>query len=237
MEDPETLAGANVESPDESLHVGLAARDAARPMRRADDHGVLRDERCRMKPDFAGDEINLLIVIELQIDRAVRSEAGDRRSILRVERQEAIARGHVENSLFAAVGPVRQATARELPWRVGAPVAFSLAVHPEQLARRRIERDDRSPRSCRGVDDAVRHQRRALQLKFGPRSQVLGLEPPGDLEVVEVARVDLIERRVPGVAEVSAVGPPFALRRSALTDNRCGEPREEAGQGGESRKP
>ena len=48
-------------------------------MRGADDDDVLghRHERRRMQADFAGDEIDLLIVVLLQIDDAVLTEAGN----------------------------------------------------------------------------------------------------------------------------------------------------------------
>ena len=40
----------------------------------------LGDDRRRVQPDLAGDEIDLLIVVLLQIDDAVLAEAGHRAS-------------------------------------------------------------------------------------------------------------------------------------------------------------
>ena len=60
------------------------------------------------------------------------------------------------------------------------------------------------------------HQRRRLEVELRPRAERVGLEPPGDFELVEVVRVDLIERRVARVAEIAAVGPPLAVRRAVL---------------------
>ena len=167
VEDPQALAGADVEAADEALHVGLAARDAAGPMRGADDDHVPRHERRRMQPDLAGDRIDLLVVVLLQIDDAVLAEGRDRHAGLRVEREEAVAGRDVENPLLAAVGPVRQATAREDARCVGAARAFILAVHPQQFARGRIERDHRAARAGRGIHDPVRHQRRRLEIELG----------------------------------------------------------------------
>ena len=45
-------------------------------MRRSDDDHISGHHGRRMKPDFAGDRIDLLIVVELQIDDAVLAEAG-----------------------------------------------------------------------------------------------------------------------------------------------------------------
>jgi len=79
-------------------------------MCRADDDDVLGNHGGRMEPDFAGDEVDILIVLELQIDGAVDAEAGNRIASLRVERDEAIPGRDVEDPLFAAVGPVREST-------------------------------------------------------------------------------------------------------------------------------
>ena len=45
-------------------------------MRRADDDDVVRDERRGVEADLRRLEIELLIVIQLEIDDAVRAEAG-----------------------------------------------------------------------------------------------------------------------------------------------------------------
>src|SRR6185436_11184656 len=102
--------------------------------------------------------------------------------------------------------------ARQLPRRRRAARPLVLAVHPEQLARRAVERDHRAARARRGIDDALDHQRRGFELIFRPRTEAVGLEPPRDLELAEVVGVDLIERRVPHMTEIAAVAAPFALR-------------------------
>ena len=66
------------------------------------------------------------------------------------------------------------------------------------------------------VHHAVDHERRAFQLVFGARAQVVGLEAPGDFELAEVGRVDLIERRVAVVAQVAGVGRPLAVLGAQL---------------------
>ena len=144
-----------------------------------------------------------------------------------VERDEAVARRDVENSLFAAVGPVRQAAAGELPRRCRAALTFVLAVHPQQLAGGRVECDDGPPGAGGRVDDAVDHQRRRFELVLGSWAQVVGLEPPGDIEFAEVARVDLIERRIPRVAQVGAVGRPLAISGARLAGHRQRRPDEQ----------
>src|SRR6185295_5885948 len=97
----------------------------------------------------------------------------------------------------ASVAPVGEPAPRELTRRRLAALAFVLAVHPDQLAGAGVERDDGA--ACAGgrVEDAVRHQRRRLELEFRPRAERVGLEPPGDLELVEVVLVDLVERGIP----------------------------------------
>ena len=79
-------------------------------------------------------------------------------------------------------------------------------------SRRRVERDDRSARAAGRVGDAAHHQRCALELELRTRTEVVGLEAPGDFEVSKVGRVDLVERGVAGMADVAAVRRPLTGR-------------------------
>ena len=112
---------------------------------------------------------------------------------------------------------VQYATPRPDSWRGdAAPRApFGLAVDPQQLAGRRVERDDRAARAGGRVEHAVDHQRRAFELVLGARAEVVGLEPPGDSSVLKLRRDDLIERRVVMVAQVAGVMTPLAGGRRA----------------------
>ena len=85
-----------------------------------------------------------------------------------------------------------------------------------------VERHRGAARAGGGEQAAVHHQRRALKLELGPRPEVLGLEAEGELQLAEVARVDLIERRVARAREVGAVGRPFADLRRPLPAHRHG---------------
>jgi hypothetical protein len=98
-----------------------------------------------------------------------------------------------------------------LPRRDGATAAFVLAVDPQHLARRGVRCHDRASRAGDGVDLAADHQRCGFELIFRTRAQVIGLQPPGDFELAEVTRVDLVERRVPRVGEIRAVCGPFPV--------------------------
>src|SRR5262249_48448839 len=74
-----------------------------------------------------------------------------------------------------------------------------------------------------------RHQGRSLVLIFGPRAEAVGLEAPGDLELVEIRFVDVDQRRIVGVAEVGAVAAPLARGAAlAVNDNRTGDPGDAA---------
>src|SRR5439155_27373001 len=134
VEDPEPLAGADVESAHVALDVFLAVRRAAGKMRGPDDHHVLRDGRRRVQADFAGDQVDLLIVVELEIDDAAFAEARNERAGLCVERDQPVAGRYVEDSLVTTVGPVGQAATGKLPGRRLGALALDLAVHPKQLA-------------------------------------------------------------------------------------------------------
>ena len=102
-----------------------------------------------MQSDFAGDQVEVLIDLQLQIDDAVLAEARDGRAGLRIERDQPVAGRDVEDPRLPAVAPVREAAARQLPRRRRAARAFVLAVHPEHLAGRGVERDDGAPWSRR----------------------------------------------------------------------------------------
>src|SRR5260370_40253260 len=82
-----------------------------------------------------------------------------------------------------------------------------------------MREDHRTPRVAGGVDDAVDHEGRSLQLEFGEGSEVIGLKAPGDFELVEVARVDLVERAVASALHVGAVPGPLGI---FLMPGRCG---------------
>ena len=221
MEDPEPLAGLHVEAADVSLLVlHPLGRGAAAHVRGADDDGVSGDDGRCVESDFAGDQIHLLIVFELEVDDPVFPEVRDPLSGLRVQRDQLIAGGDVEDAFLAAVGPVRKAAARELTRRGFTARPLEFLVHPQQLAGRGIERDDGAARAPNGIDHTLRHQRRRLEIELGPRTEVLGLEPPRDLQLAEVAWVDLIERRIPRVREIAAIGRPLAALRADLAGNR-----------------
>ena len=213
VEDPHPLAVPDVEPADVALDVALAARHAARQVRRADDDRVAGDDGRRMESDLAGDEIDRLIVVLLEVDDTARAERLNRDAGPGVERDQAIAGRDVENPLVLAVGPVGQAASGELTRRRLGALALALAVHPHQLAGRRVECHDRAARPGRRIHDALDHQRRRLELVLRPWSEALGLEAPGDFQLAEVVGVDLIERRVARVAEVGAVGRPLAVLR------------------------
>ena len=190
-------------------------------MRRADDDDVLRDDRRAVPRHFAFDRIDLLVVVLLQIDDAVDAEVLERHAVLRVEADQLIADRHVEDALVAlAVGPVADAAAGQAPRRSQRALAFLEPMHPQQLAGLRVERDGVAMLAGGGVEHAADHQRRGLHVEVGTRAEVVGLEPPGDLQRVEVRGVDLIERRVAGDAEIAAPRAPLAVGRAVLRRDR-----------------
>jgi hypothetical protein len=216
MEDPQAFAGPCVVPPHVALDVAHALRVSAGPVRRADDDDAAGDDGRGVQPDFAGDRVDLLVVLELQIDdpRVPESRHGASRS--RVERDQLVAGRDVDDALVLSVRPVREAAAGKLPRSRVAAGALIEAEHPSQLPCGGVQRHDRAPGAARGIECAVDHQRGGLELELGPRPEVVGLEAPGDVELAEVAGVDLIERRVPRVAEIAPVRAPFAACRPGL---------------------
>ena len=197
-ERPEPLAAADVEGLHEPLDV--VVRPRCRPVgeRAADEHHVARHGRGGVGPDGAGREVDGPPVADhgrrLEVHRPARAEAGDPRPGAGVERHEAEADRHVEDARLFAVGPVRQPAPGQAARRRRGPLPLVLAVHPEQLAGRGVERDHGPARPGGGVDDAAGHHRGAFELELGRGAEVVGPEAPGDLELPEVRGVDLVER-------------------------------------------
>ena len=114
MENPEALAGSHIESADIAFHVFPASWHSAGQVRGADDHHVAGHDGRGMKPDFSGDQINILIVVFFQIDHAAHAEAGHADAGLGIQRDEPVTRRDIQDSLFLAVGPIGQAMSRKL---------------------------------------------------------------------------------------------------------------------------
>ena len=225
VENPLPLAGPHVEAADVALDVLAAGWRAAAAVRRADDHRVAGDDRRAVPADLAGERIDRLIIVLLQVDDAVLPERRHRDAGPRIQRDQLVADRHQVNPLvLLAVGPIGDAAARHPTERVGTPFAFVQAVHPEKLARRRVDRDCVPPAARCCVQDAVNHQRGRLVVEVRRGAEVLRPEAPRHLQIVEVRSVDLIERRIARAAEVAAVGAPLALRRAVL---RGGERRRQ----------
>ena len=189
-------------------------------MRRADDHHVARHHRRRVQPDFAGLEIDLLIVVQLQIDDAVAAEARHRIAGLRVERDQPIAGRDVENPRFPTVGPVRQTAAGELArerCRRARLRPRCASTAPRRSPRSAPPRPGAYRRSCTGRRSTISGVDWRLVSGRGPKLSVLNRQATCSL--LKFAGVDLIERRIVRVPEIAAVGWPLAVFGSGL--RRC----------------
>src|SRR6266446_2718098 len=216
VEDPKAFAGLDVEPADVAFHIFPALGIRAGPVCSAHDHDVFGNGRGGVKAHFPGDQIHILVVIKLEIDDAFIPKGGGRNAGLRIQSDQPIAGCDVEDSLFGAVSPVCKAAARKLPWSGGAAGALTFAMNPELLAGDRIECNDGAARPAGGINDTVCHKRRAFELSFGSRTQVIRLEPPRHFQLAEIVCIDLIERRVACISRISTVGPPLSGFRSRL---------------------
>ena len=84
--------------------------------RGTDDNRVPDDDRCGMNSDFAGFQIDLLVVAlddaNLQINDAILAERVDHRAVLGVQRNEPVTCRDVQDAVVAfAVRPVCDTTA------------------------------------------------------------------------------------------------------------------------------
>ena len=236
MEDPEPTAGSRVVPADVAFRVLLAARRRARPVSSPHDDDVARDDRRPVPGDLARHRVERLVGVLLEVDDAVPAEVLERAAGLRVEADQLVADGDVEDPLVAlAVGPVADAAARQAADRGISAASFVEPVHPPDLARGSVHRHGVPRRAGGEVQHPVHHERRRLEVVVGTRAEVIGLEPPCDLERAEVLRVDLIEGCVARGAQVAGPRPPFAAGCTAL--GREADRRGEHGQGEDRRPP
>ena len=188
MEDPQPLSRLDVEAADVAFRVRPAARRSPAPMRGSDDHDVFGDDGPGVQSDLAGDRIEHLVVVLLEIEDAVLAEPAHRDAGLRVERDELVPERHHENALVAfSVGPVRYTAARQQARGRGRALAFVDTEHPQQLAGCGIDGHGVASRSDRGIEHAVDHQRGRLKVVIRADAEDIRLESPGDLQLAEVA--------------------------------------------------
>ena len=232
VEDPLPLAGVGVEPADVALGVAHGHGGAAGHVGGPDDDGVAGHQRRGVQADGAAQRVDLLVHVPHQVDDAVLAEARDALPRRRVQRDHSVAGGDVDDLPVAAVVPVREPAPRPAARRHLRPPALVEAVHPQVLAGGCVGRDHRAAGAGGGVDDPADHQRRRLEVVLGLGAEVVGLQPPHQLELLEVAAIDLIERRVARVRLVAAVVAPLSALGAGLPPGRR---RGQQGRGDETR--
>src|SRR5438477_10926308 len=98
MKNPKTLAGPDIKATNVSFHVAFAFRIGAGLMRSTDNDDIACDDRCRLKPDLAAEQIDVLVVVEFEIDNTVLAEGSDRHAGLRVQRNETISGSYIKDA-------------------------------------------------------------------------------------------------------------------------------------------
>ena len=216
MEDPQAFSRFHIEAADVAFHIVVVLRNVAGKMSRAHNHNVLRHDGSGVKTHIAIDQINFLIVIELQIHNAGLAEAGYGDACFGIERDQPVTRRDVKDPLVFTVSPVGNTVSGKLAGGSGTARAFVFTVHPEHLAGGRVERNHGPPRSRCSVDFPFHHQGRGFVLILGSGPQKIGLEAPGDFEIIEVTGVDTVQRSISCAPQITTVGAPLAVFRAAL---------------------
>src|SRR5262249_22941263 len=191
IKSPELFSGPHIKGPNQTL--GVVVRGDGRPFfhGRPDDHNVLDHNRCGMDADFTGFQIDLFVGAfddtDFQINHAIFTERTDGSAGLRIERNEPVSGGHVQDTLVAsAVGPVSDTASRQLSWRDSCTLALAKTVSPYQLAGLAIESNHRTSCAARCIQDALHHQRGPFQFVFRKWSKTVGLETPGNFQLVKI---------------------------------------------------
>ena len=225
VEGPAQFAGHRVETAHISgRRVGVIRRVRDRG---AHDHRVATDhdrraDRVGPSPDLAPQALR-------QIDRATVAEAADRFTGERIDGQETGVAGAVEetrrHSLRAVgggpAGPVARAPVHEAEVRGPARVVGLRIVDPLGLAGCRVDRGDLAQPGGRveTIGDLDRRDLVPAGLHAAAPEPAVACDPvivgrgptPGDLELADVAGIDLIERRVALPALVAGGHGPRAV--------------------------
>ena len=239
VKDPLHLAGADVvaaDVPRRRLLAAPALRDRRADHDRVAGHERGRADRVLARVDDASESPG-------QVHAPVPAELRIRLAGLRVDRHQPGPPAGVEQPGFLAVGPVGEPARQEAVHCRAAVQVEAGVVAPDCLSGRRLDRRD-LPQVGGGVEHAVDHQGRHL-VGVGAEplpvadDRVLGAQlvvdrrpGPGDFELVDVVRVDLVEGRVLGVAGIAAVEAPLVRLGAGLGGRFRGRRRH----GGRSRK-
>src|SRR5688572_30541350 len=142
----------------------------------------------------------------MQIDAAVIAEPGCSFSGARVNRVKILIDSD-EQPPLVALGPIRQPPVPLLASYLLSPTRIEI---PQQPPGSGIERDNTQARRGR-VKNAVDHDRVALHL--GAVILIVRIKPPEQLQFMNVAAVDLIERRVPNSVLAARYHTPVSILR------------------------
>ncbi len=151
-----------------------------------------------------------------QVDGPLVTEALDLVPGVRIQRVQHEGGRHDEDPPVAVHLTVGHALAVVLPHRVLPPLGGGLPERPERFAGCRVDRDDGAPLPGHAVQSAVDVDRSRAEDVVGRGSKVVALPYPGDLELLEVGRVDLVERRVVRTPGVTAPVAPLTVLRAGL---------------------
>ncbi len=225
VEDPLHLAGPGVEGADVTgvrlpAGQGGVLDDAAHDDGVADDGQRLRVGQARSvdRTSEAAAQIDGAVGPEVRIQAAGAGVHGDE--------QQVVGRDEDARVTARVVLPVRHPAM--LPAHVGGafePIVGAGVVRPDQLAGAGVERRH-LPEGGARVDQSPDHQRGGLERTGADRlvaGRDLGRErppSPGDLQLGEVLRRDLVQRRVLGVGRVRPERPPLAHRSGGLRRGR-----------------
>ena len=239
VELPLEVAGPHVVGEDVAGHVLDPGLQVALLGRVADDHGVVDDDGRRRRGDVADLPRDADVGVVGPVHARPRAPVGNEvlhevdgpgvaeaveghgaapalegQAGLGVEGvQEEARRGDEHHPAAVDLG-VGDALPVALAHRVLVAVGVGLAEAPEQLAGRRVEGDHVAPVAGHG-DELASDQRRRGPRRGGTEARRVPL--PGDLELLEVRRIELVGRRVARVPGVAAeVGPPAVLGPRSL---------------------
>ena len=212
VKDPLQLPGAHVERAHVAADVLLREERVA--------HRLAHDDRVAHDGRSAAPAVACSLgQARLQIHPSVVAEVAKRLTGGGIERVQPLAPVG-DDAPLGPVGPEGDAAVPRPP-EAGRPLLERL-LHPDGLAGRRIPRFDQAD-GVRRVDDAVDHQRRravgvvVAEIRNDVENRLVDRGAgPRDLQLIHVAGIDLVERRVLRRADVGRIGAPLPVDRALL---------------------
>src|SRR5690606_19677269 len=131
-----------------------------------------------------------------KVQDAVVTEARNRNTGFGIQCSQEVTRGYHKNDFLFAVSPVGNAFAGVFTRGAVKTLTLLRTPHPQGLTGFCIDSNHVTGGTSSGVQNAIDHDRVGYAQTFRTRTKVVGFPAPYDLQILHIAGVDLIQRRI-----------------------------------------